>query len=346
MVSKIICIDSTKIVVYNCIYEFWINCTRITRKKEQFDYMEKFITLIETALPVFLALFMGALCRKRNFITRDGVDTLKKVVINLTLPFVLFNAFATAEYSLSSIIIPVIVFAICCAALGLGFLTIKVFRVKSKLSPYLASGFEAGMLGFALFALLFPNESVSEFAMLVLGQELFVFTLYKSMLTGKTSLKAIGRDVVTSPTLIAVMIGILFGATGLYDLLGQWGVGGIIDSVTSFISAPTGMIILLTVGFDLVIREIPWKKTAGMIAMRLVVMGALLGVLILLNRTLLDGMIFEGAAVLLFILPPPYVIPIFADEPDERVQISSSLSALTLITMILFAVMSVVVNVA
>ena len=55
------------------------------------------------------------------------------------------------------------------------------------------------------------------------------------MLTGKTSLKAIGKDVVTSPTLIAVMLGIVFGATGLYDLLGQWGVGGIIDSVTSFI---------------------------------------------------------------------------------------------------------------
>lgn len=346
MVCETFCIDSTNLVVYNCIYEFLLNYTSVFDGKDKFSYMDRFITLVETALPVFLALFMGALCRKRNFITRDGVDTLKKVVINLTLPFVLFNAFATAEYSLSSIIIPVIVFAICCDALGLGFLTIKVFRIKSKLSPYLASGFEAGMLGFALFALLFPNESISKFAMLVLGQELFVFTLYKSMLTGKTSLKAIGKDVVTSPTLIAVMLGIVFGATGLYDLLGQWGVGGIIDSVTSFISAPTGMIILLTVGFDLVIREIPWKKTAGMIAMRLVVMGVLLGVLILLNRTLLGGMIFEGAAVLLFILPPPYVIPIFADEPDERVQISSSLSALTLITMILFAVMSVVVNVA
>jgi hypothetical protein len=41
------------------------------------------------------------------------------------------------------------------------------------------------------------------------------------------------------------------------------------------------------------------------------------------------------------ILPPPYVIPVFADEPEERVQISSALSALTLLTMILFAVISV-----
>lgn len=346
MVYKIFCVDSTKVVVYNLYIRFLANLTIDSNRKDKNNFMDKFITLIETALPVFLALFMGALCRKKNFITRDGVDTLKKVVINLTLPFVLFDAFATAEYSLKSLVIPVIVFTLCCVALVLGFLIIKVFKVNSKLSPYLASGFEAGMLGFALFALLFPNESISKFAMLVLGQELFVFTLYKSMLTGKTGLKAICKDVTTSPTLIAVLIGIVFGATGLYDLLGGWGVGGIIDSVTSFISAPTGMIILLTVGFDLVIREIPWKKTAGMIAMRLGVMGALLGVVILINRTLLGGMIFEGAAILLFILPPPYVIPIFADEPEERVQISSSLSALTLITMVLFAVMSVAVNMA
>jgi len=53
---------------------------------------------------------------------------------------------------------------------------------------------------------------------------------------------------------------------------------------------------------------------------------------------------FEGALVMLFILPSPYVIPIFSDEPAERVQISSSLSALTLITMILFAVCSIVVG--
>ena len=48
---------------------------------------------------------------------------------------------------------------------------------------------------------------------------------------------------------------------------------------------------------------------------------------------------------MLFMLPSPYVIPIFSDEPAERVQISSSLSALTLITMILFAVASVIVGI-
>lgn len=302
------------------------------------------ITVIETALPVFLALAMGAWCRSKNFITRDGVDTLKKVVINLTLPFVIFDAFATADYSLSTIILPVLIFLICGISLILGHVIIRVSGMKSRLAPFLASGFEAGMLGFALYALLFPDERPSHFAMLVMGQELFIFTIYKSMLAGKCDLKSIAHEMVTAPTLWALFLGIIVGATGLYRQLGVWGVSGIVDAVTSFISAPTGMIILLTVGYDLVIKEIPWKKTGGLIAMRIAVMGVMLGLVILLNRTVLNGIIFEGAAVLLFILPPPYVIPIVADEPEERVQISSALSALTLVTMVLFAIVSIVVS--
>ena len=307
--------------------------------------MDKLISVISTALPVFLALAIGMMCRSKGFLTRDGVDTLKKVIVNLTLPFVLFNSFATAEYSLSALILPVIIFIICTIMLALGYGWVKVTKSGSKLAPFLASGFEAGMLGFSLFALLFPDQSASKFAMLVLGQEIFVFTLYKMLLTGKTSPKAILNDFMTSPTLIAVVLGLVVGASGLYDCFRAWGINTIFESVTSFISAPTGTIILFAVGYDLVIREIPWKKTAGFIAMRLVIAGVMLGLLVLLNRTVLGGMIFEGALVMLFILPSPYVIPIFSDEPSERVQISSSLSALTLITMILFAVCSVVVGV-
>ena len=59
--------------------------------------MDKVISVLETALPVFLALAMGMLCRKKKFLTREGVDALKKVIINLTLPFALFASFATAE---------------------------------------------------------------------------------------------------------------------------------------------------------------------------------------------------------------------------------------------------------
>ena len=254
-----------------------------------------------------------------------------------------FNAFASAQYTISTIALPVMVFVLCCAALALGHVFVRLFRIKSRLAPFLATGFEAGMIGYALFVLLFPGESTARFAILDLGQTLFVFTLFKILLSGKTDMKAIARDMASTPILWAVLFGVIFGATGLYEAMRNWGVRGILDSATGFVSAPTGMIILLTVGYDLVLREIPWKKTAVLIAMRLAVMTVILALMILLNRTLFGGIMFEGAAVLMCILPPPYVIPVFADEPGERVQISSALSALTLVTIVLFALLSVLV---
>jgi predicted permease len=304
--------------------------------------MEKLISVISTALPVFLALALGMFCRQKKFLSRDGIDALKKVVLNITLPAVLVNAFATAEYSAATLALPVIMYLLCCLALVLGFGIIRLSGMKSRLAPFVASGFEAGMLGYALFALLFPGVSASQFAILDLGQTLFVFTLFKVLLSGKTDIRAIGRDMASTPILWAVLAGVLLGATGLYGKLQQWGVAAVLDAATSFVSAPTGMIILLTVGYDLVLGEIPWKKTGGLIAMRLAVMAVVLGLLLVLNRTVLDGIIFEGAAVLMVLLPPPYVIPVFADEPGERVQISSALSALTLVTMVLFALLSAI----
>jgi len=305
--------------------------------------MTALIHVIETALPVLAALLLGMFCREKQFLTRDGVDTLKKVVVNLTLPFVLLNAFATAEYSGKALVQPLLVFALCCAGLVIGWLLAKVLKLPGKLPAYLATGFEAGMLGYALFVLLFPEDSTANFAILDLGQTLFVFTLYKALLSGKDGLKAVVRDILVSPIIWAVAAGILLGATGLYRAMGSWGVAGILDSLTGFLSAPTGMIILLTVGYDLVLKEIPWKETARYIALRLITMAILLGIIVGVNRLLLGGAIHEGAAMLLVILPPPYVLPIFADDPDQRTTISSALSALTLVTLILFAVMTVIV---
>ena len=307
--------------------------------------MDRVISILETALPVFLALGLGMLCRKTGFLSRDAIDSLNKVVINLTLPAVLIGAFATAEYSAATIVLPTLVYLLCCLALGLGFGLTKLFRIKGRLAPFIASGFEVGMLGYALFSLLFPETSLSNLAVLDLGQTLFVFTLFKILLSGKTNFKAIGRDMARTPILWAVLAGVLIGATGLFGVMEKAGVSGVLTAATDFVSAPTGMIILLTVGYDLVPREIPWKRTAGLIALRLVCMAVVLGIALLLNRTLLNGIIFEWAMVLLVILPPPYVIPVFADEPAERVQISSALSALTLLTMILFAVFSVLVGI-
>lgn len=303
--------------------------------------MENLFRILQTALPVLAALALGVLCRKLIFLTRDGVDTLKKVVVNLTLPAVVFAAFATAEYSLQTIAIPVLVFLLCCLGLVLGRLLARLLRLPGRVTPYLAGGFEAGMLGYALFALLFPQESSARFAILDLGQTLFVFTLYKALLSGGKETKSLWKDIVNTPILWGAFAGLLVGATGLFAWMTRNGSAAVVTSLTDFLSAPTGMMILLAVGYDLDFAQIRWRETARFVVLRLAAMAILFAVLLLVNRTLLHGIIFEGAALLLFILPPPYVLPIFADEPSQRAQISSALSALTVVTLLLFAVMTV-----
>ena len=303
--------------------------------------METLIRVLETALPVFITLAIGMLCRTKNILSREGVGQLKSVAVNICLPAVLVASFATAEYSAKSISIPLVIYALCVLALALGFVAAKIFK-QSKLTPYLCTGFEAGMLGYGLFALLFKNEPNSHFAIIDLGQVLFVFTMYKILLSGKAGLKNVLHEALTSPVLWAIIVGLLIGATGLYDALKPSGVSGIFDSITSFISAPTSVLILISIGYDLVPSEIRWKKTAVIVLMRVLIMGILLGVAMLVNRFLLGGAMHTGALVLMFILPPPYVLPVFADAGDERANISSALSVITLLSIALFAVMSAV----
>jgi len=304
--------------------------------------MEVLIRVLETALPVFLVLAIGMLCRSKKLLTREGVDQLKSVAVNITLPAVLFASFATADYSRESIAIPVTIYIICVIALVLGVVLTKVFKMQSKLTPYLMTGYEAGMLGYGLFALLFKNEPNSSFAIIDLGQVLFVFTIYKILLSGKGGLKNVVREAVTSPVLWAIILGLIVGATGLYDALKPSGVSGVIDSITNFISAPTSCMILLSIGYDLVFKEIRWSKTALIVVMRVVIMGVLLAAAMLVNKFLLGGIMHTGALILMFILPPPYVLPVFADAGDERANISSALSVLTLLSIVLFAVMAAI----
>lgn len=305
--------------------------------------MQTFIRVLETALPVFVTLAIGMLCRTRGILTREGVAQLKSVAVNIALPAVLFSAFATAEYSRDSIAIPLVIYALCVVALLLGFGAVKLLKVQGKLTAYLFTGFEAGMLGYALFALLFKDQSNSSFAIIDLGQVLFVFTLYKILLCGRGGLKNALRDALVSPVLWAIIVGLIFGASGLYDALKPSGVSSILDSIAGFIAAPTSALILISIGYDLAPREIRWSKTAAIVGLRLLIMGIMLGIALLVNRFLLGGAMHTGALVLMFILPPPYVLPVFADAGDERANISSALSALTLVSIALFALMSAII---
>ena len=306
--------------------------------------MDRIIGVLQTVLPVLVMLGIGMLCRKKALISREGVNALKNVVVNITLPAVLLSAFATTQYTFMDIVIPLLMFLICLAGWVLGKAAMKLFRMPSRFVPFLTTGFEAGMLGYALFGMLYGSAKTADFARIDLGQVLFVFTLYKILLGLESSKKAdpkeLIREMVFSPIIIAIAAGVLLGATGLYRALAPSGISGLFDACMDFVSAPTGAIILLTIGYDLVLTDVPWASTGKVVAVRFGIMMILRLVLLFVLRLILPSANLTGAINVMFILPPPFVLPVFADDADQRVYVSSALSVSTLVAIAGFAILA------
>lgn len=306
--------------------------------------MNNIAEVLRTVLPVLLMLSVGMLCRSRKLLSREGVNALKSVVVNITLPAVLLNAFAATQYTLQDVIIPLMMFAVCLAAWLLGRAAAGLFRMPSRFVPFLTTGFEAGMLGYALFGMLYGAGRTAEFARIDLGQVLFVFTLYKVLLglSGheRTNPGGLLREMAVSPIIIAICAGVLLGATGLYQRLIPSGISAILDACTDFVAAPTSAIILLTIGYDLVLSDIPWGPTCKLVAVRFGIMMILRAAFLALIGVFWPGASLTAAVNVMFILPPPYVLPVFADDADQRVYVSSALTVSTLVAILGFAVLA------
>ncbi len=308
--------------------------------------MDKLIGIINMVLPVLLMLPIGVICRKTGIIKKAGVDGLKVLVVNITLPAVLFKAFYSTTYSTTNIIITVTMFAVCLAALGIGFLFKRTVRSRMRTSPFLLTGYEAGMLGYALYTLLFGAENIASFAMVDLGQVLFVFTVFLSLLKkgeGGSFTQTL-LSMAKSPVMISIVLGVIVGATGLGALLNSSPAGDIVSHTFEFIAAPTAVVILFVVGYELRFNRAGIGASLATVVSRFTVM-ALLGVVVIFGLGALMPMsdTLKWAFVLMFMLPPPYVLPVYVEDDSESAYVSSTLSLSTVLSLAAFAVIAALV---
>ncbi len=305
--------------------------------------MDKFLGVVKMILPVLLMLPVGMICRKTGVVKKAGVDGLKALVVNITLPAVLFKAFYSTTYTTANIIITVTMFAVCLAALGIGFLFKRAARLPMRTSPFLMTGFEAGMLGYALYTLLFGAENIASFAMVDLGQVLFVFTVFLSLLK-KDESGSFGqtlKSMAKSPVLVSIVLGVIIGATGLGAQLGNSPAGDIVSHAFDFIAAPTAVVILFVVGYELQFSLAGIGAALAAVFSRFAVM-ALLGAAVIFGLGALMPMSenLKWAFVLMFMLPPPYVLPVYVADDSESAFVSTTLSLSTVLSLAAFAVIA------
>jgi predicted permease len=138
-----------------------------------------------------------------------------------------------------------------------------------------------------------------------------------------------------------MLLGIICGATGLGKIVLNSAAGGIVTSVISMITAPTSALVLIVVGYELNMKKSLLKKVAQTVVFRLVIMIVLLiGVSWIVTALFGYDKELQVALMVLYALPAPFIIPMFADLGEDSEYVSTTLSLNTVITMILFVFIS------
>ena len=311
--------------------------------------MLQLTAILKTVLPVFFLLLIGHVSRRWHILTQEGIDGLKSIVIKVMLPILQFRAFLQVRIGSNMLLITLGVFLVCLLGLVLGRLSGRLFRESASYERFLFSSFEVGMLGYALYIILFGNEQLANFATVAFGQELYVFLIMVPALQisdgKKPTLRDAARSIGTNPILIAIFAGILGSIVGLGALLNRTAAGEILFGMMEFASAPTAALMLIVIGYGLDFQGIDLRFTLRAVLGRAVYLALACFALVSLLKLFLPlSPALVWAFVILFLLPPSYIIPFFLpDERDVR-KMSTYLSIYTTLTIAAFFVIVVLNN--
>lgn len=297
------------------------------------------LQVLEMVLPVLVMIGIGCICNRRRIFDMAGLKGLKDIIGGVMLPVTLFHAFMTAEYNLKVVAVFLVVFIGYGIAIGIGFLLRPLLKPYGRFLPFLLASAEGGMLGYALYGLVVGSQS--GFATVDLGQTVFAYTVWLGLLTsvdgGKAEPGMLLKNMFSNKCFLGMTLGILAGATGLGGLIMNSAAGGVVSSVIGMITAPVSALVLLMVGYELNLKMELMPPVAKTILLRLAIM-----TLLLIGSNLILFSIFpfdknlEIALMLLYALPAPFIIPIFADVREDGEYVSTSLSVHTLVTVLLF----------
>ena len=307
--------------------------------------MEKIITIAQVIVPIFVAVFLGLLARKKQLLTPEQNQGLQQFVINFGLPCVIFNSCLTADIgaeSLSSmaLILPFMIIA-----------TFGAFAARKKKFPYfnfpqLFAAQETGMLGIPLFMILFGADQAYRIGVLDLTQAITAYPVI-AMLSARTSEnpspKAIFKSILTSPLLIMSMSGLFLNLSGVGAWLDSMGILGIITESTGFLGQPISAMMIFSIGYNFSVSPGNRKAIVNLCLFHFVWFLVVCGI-IQLGLSLVPGVdaLTRWAVLLYCTLPASYLTPSLGKNELDSSVASGVCSVLTVVSLLIFCGMAAV----
>jgi predicted permease len=311
------------------------------------------IDAISRVLPVLLLFALGAVLRRRGFFAESTVADLRRFVLAVTLPSALFLTFLRVSLELRYLPVVVLVFAACVVMLVAGPYLCRLVGVRSPFAGPLMTGFEAGMLGYAIYGGVFGADALYRFGIVDLGQVLFVFFVLATVLTRRATGVMPGmRDTVVAfirtPVILAILAGVVGNVVGLGALLDSSPLTSALLGTLALLGACTTPLIAVVIGYSTRLGRGALSRPARTVAIRLtawVTLAVPFSLFIVQGVLGLDPL-FAAAVMTMAILPPPFVIPLYmgsrSEDEAERDYVADTLSLATVVTLVAFPMVAAV----
>ena len=306
-------------------------------------------SVIEMILPLAIAFSIGILMRKKNLMNDNGSAAIKMIVSKFMLPVILLNAFMFADYSKDSLAVIIVFFLAVLAEFGIGFLLRRFIPERAKYFPFVFATIEGGTIGYPLLAMLYGTRGTSDMAIIDVAHTVFLFLIVIPILQvvdgSDADFRKILKNAALSPTFIAMVLGIALGLLGLDTRISNSSFNNIYRTTVSFLSDPAGLLILITLGYDLSLRADLRRSVLFTIITRFAAMWAFCAVsCLIIFRFIPYSKETMVALILAFSLPGSYAIPMFGKFEGHRDYVSTAISFSTLVTLLVFVGLTVYIN--
>lgn len=301
--------------------------------------MEKMMTVGQVIVPIFAAIFLGMIARRKQLLSPQEVQGLQNFVVKFGLPCVVFNSCVTAEIGAESLVTMALAFAM--ILLG----TLWAFRYGRKTFSYhnfpmLFAAQETGMLGIPLFIILFGTDQAYRMGVLDVAQAAVAFPVIAilSAQAGENPKPAeIVKKVFLSPLLIMAALGLTLNLTGIADILESVGILGILTESTGFLTQPISVLMIFSVGYNFSLEKGSRGPVLKIAALRFgicLVFGALIQAILFL----IPGVdIITRITMLMYCtLPTSYLAPGLGRNQKDYTVASGACSILTAVSLLIF----------
>ncbi len=302
--------------------------------------------IVEKLLPVFMLIFLGWVLKKKAFFAEETIDDLKRIIVSISLPAILFTAFLSIDLQTAYAVVFAVIFTVCVFLYLAGKMLSKATGPENKYLPFLLTGFEFGMMGTVFFGAVFGLENIGYIGIIALGHELFIWFVYVTLLKSSTGAKADFRGILRSfsrsPVIIAVCAGLLLNVLGAGNFMSTFPSATAFLEALEYLGTLTVPLILLIIGWNLEFNRKMVRDSLVPVLFRfvLVVASAIIIDQFLFKRVLHLDPLFSAALYIFFLLPPPYILPLYIPRGETK-EITAANNFLVLYTLVSIAAFSV-----